>query len=117
MFIFSRLPGVMVGKSGRKIDPFYDRKSFIIKAELLSILAYKAHFYEFKKYPWPDWILSFFLILLSTLVLYFIYSMESFNFLLFIVDLLIYYISFYILYNSEIENVFVDKKVKNLYYF
>jgi len=52
------------------------------------------------------------MLLLATLMIYIIYNMEKFNVYIFILDLVIFYISFFIIYNSEIEAVFVDKKVR-----
>lgn len=52
------------------------------------------------------------MLMLATLIIYVIYNVEKFNPYVFILDLVIFYISFFIIYNSEIETVFVDKKVR-----
>ena len=75
----------------------------------LIIEANNKEFIKFTAFPWFLWIPGIFLLIFS--ILLFIFNDKI---LLVIVDILLFFLSFYILYKAKIEVVYLNKTNKNI---
>ena len=62
-------------------------------------------------YPWPQWIFCFIVLICNIYLSYIIYYYRIRTPWMFGVNIFIYWITFFVLYISEIEKLTVDKKV------
>ena len=67
------------------------------------------------RYPWPFWIASFLITVCNIYFSYLIYYYRIKTPWVFGANIIIYWVTFFFTYISEIEKLTVDKKVKILY--
>ena len=84
-----------------------------IEQNLLNIK--KSDYYRLFRYPWPFWIASFFISVCNIYFSYIIYYYRIKAPWVFGANIIIYWITFFFTYISEIEKLTVDKKVKIIY--
>ena len=71
----------------------------------------KSDYYRLFRYPWPQWIFCFIILICNIYLSYIIYYYRIRTPWMFGVNIIIYWITFFVLYISEIEKLTVDKKV------
>ena len=71
----------------------------------------KSDYYRLFRYPWPQWIFCFIVLICNIYLSYIIYYYRIRTPWMFGVNIIIYWITFFVLYISEIEKLTVDKKV------
>ena len=71
----------------------------------------KRDYFRLFRYPWPQWIFCFIILICNIYLSYIIYYYRIKTPWIFAGNIIIYWISFFVLYISEIEKLTVDKKV------
>ena len=71
----------------------------------------KSDYFRLFRYPWPQWIFCFIILICNIYLSYIIYYYRIKTPWIFAGNIIIYWISFFVLYISEIEKLTVDKKV------
>ncbi len=98
------------------IDMFLKRASKdSIKSELNKVLidSQSLPFYLFTKHPWNLWVAGFLLFIGCigfTCTIYIFYNHSLYHKSLILLNILFYYLSFFIIYSGEIEYFRIDKK-------
>ena len=102
------------------IDMFLKRASKnSLKSELNKVLidSQSLPFYLFTKHPWNLWIAGFLLFIGCigfTYIIFIFYNHSLYHKILIVLNILFYYLSFFIIYSGEIEYFRIDKK-KRIY--